>query len=271
MTALQQSEPADDLVVIGAKPQDEFYRYRWEGRDLPSWSSLRHIAGIKPQIHGWALDGMVTEAIRMGTTIAAATVTNSPAATEWVRRKLWEASLEERDRPARLGTKVHQAVETGLDPEQADPDIASKLRQFRHFLAVTGAKVIGQEYQVYNLELGYGGTVDLLLLLPDGSIWVVDIKSGKSLWGEHALQVMGYLQGQIVGRDDVVDEALTAFHRSARGMAVLHLTDAYAEFRSMVTDLETWEAFRGLFRFAMWQHDHDDIDSVTVAKRRFRA
>lgn len=261
----------DDFLVIGAKPHDPFYRYRWEGRDLPSWSTLRHVAGIKSQIHGWALDGMVTEAIRMGTTIAAAVSTNNPAAVEYVRTKLWEASIEECDRPARLGTKVHLAVETGVDPDHADADIAAKLRQYRHFINATGVEILGHEYQVYNLEVGYGGTVDLLALLPDGRIYVVDIKSGKNIWGEHALQVMGYMQGRFVGRDDVVDEAMTAFHRSAHGMAVLHLTDDYAEFVAMTPDQDTWAAFLGLHRFAVWQHAHDSIDDVAIAKRRFRA
>lgn len=261
----------DDVVVtIGAKPFDPFYRYRWQGRDLPSWSTLRAIAGVKTQIHGWALDGMVTEAIRMSTTIAAAVTTGNDAAIDWVRAKLWEASIEERDRPARLGTKVHLAVETGVDPDHADADIAAKLASFHHWLRVSGARILRHEYQVYNLTVGYGGTVDLLALLPDGRIFVIDIKSGKHLWGEHALQVMGYLQAEFAGTDDVVDEGLTAFHRSAHGMAVLHLADDFWDFRAMTADQKTWAAFLGLHRFATWQHEHDDIDSVTWSKRRGR-
>lgn len=267
---LPPAEGPGALITVGEPARDPFYRYRWQGRDLPSWSTIRHIAGIKQQIHAWALEGMVTEALAMGTTIAAAAVTGQPAAVDMVRRRLWDAATEERDRAARLGIKVHQAVETGVRPEIADADIARKLGSFHHWLARSGARILRHEYRIYNLTVGYGGTVDLLVVLPNGRVFVVDIKSGKNLWGEHALQVMGYLQGEFVGLDDVVDEGLTAFHRGVHGMAVLHLGDDFWEFRSLLPDQATWDAFRGLFTFAVWQHEHDDIESVTLAKRRSR-
>lgn len=256
------------VIEIGAPVRDPFHRYTWRGRDLPSWSTLRATAGLKPQIHAWALEGMVSEALAMGPTIAAAVTTNEPAAVAWVRSRLWDAAVDARDTAARLGTRVHEAVETGVDPAIAPTDIALKLAAFRAWMAASGAVLLGQEYQIYNLTLGYGGTVDLLVLLPDGSIWVVDLKSGKSLWGEHALQLTGYVNGEFVGRDDEVDDALTAFHRQARGMAVLHLRDNGWEFRSLRSDPETWVAFEGLFRFATWQHDHDSIEAVTVGVRK---
>lgn len=256
------------FVTVGAKPRDEFYRYAWQGRDLPSWSTIRAIAGVKPQIHSWVLEGMVTEALRMGPTIAAAVQTNEPAAIKWVRTRLWDAAVAERDKAADLGTRVHGAVEQGHDPALVSVDVAKKLAWFRDWCAVSGATILAQEYQVFNLTLGYGGTVDLLVLMPDGSIWIVDLKSGRSLWGEHALQLMGYVQGEFVGRDDAIDDTLTAFHRSARGMAVLHLRDDGWEFRSLRADAETWAAFRGLLTFARWQHANDDIDTVTLGKRR---
>lgn len=255
-------------ITIGAPVRDAFYRYTWQGRDLPSWSTLRSTAGMRPQIHAWALEGMVTEAMALGPTIAAAVTTNDEAAVAWVRTKLWDAATERRDRAARLGTRVHEAVELGTDPQLAPADIAAKLGWFRDWLAVSKATILGQEYAIYNLTVGYGGTVDLLVLMPDGSTWVVDLKTGNSVWGEHALQVMGYVQGEFVGADDVVDEALTAFHRQARGMAVLHLSDDGWSFHSLRPDPATWEAFRGLLAFATWQHDHDDIRDVTVGLRR---
>jgi hypothetical protein len=262
MTTLTIGQPAID--------PDPFHRYRWQGRDLPSWSTIRDIAGVKRKVHTWALERMVEEAMRWGPTILAATQTANPAAEALVRRKLLEAAEEERMTAARLGTRIHEAVEHGMAPEDAPSDIAQRLLVFRSFLVRSGAQVLGQEYQVYNLTVGYGGTVDLLLLLPDGRIWVVDIKTGRSVWGEHALQLEGYRQGEFVGRDDIVDEAMTAFHRSAFGTAVLHLTDEHADFLALTPDPEAWPAFLGLHRFASWLHDHDRIEEVTMAKRRIK-
>lgn len=261
-------------IVIGAPVRDPFYRYTWQGRDLPSWSTIRAAAGMRPQIHAWALGGMADAALEMSGTLAAATTTGDEAAIKWARARLWDAAVDARDTAARLGTRVHEAVELGTDPALAPSDIAAKLGWFRDWLAVSRAKVLAQEYAIYNLTVGYGGTVDLLVLMPDGSVWVVDLKTGKSVWGEHALQVMGYVHGEFVGVDtedgQQVDEAVTAFHRSARGMAVLHVTDDGWAFHSMRPDAATWEAFTGLFRFAAWQHDHDDIADVTLGVRRSR-
>lgn len=256
------------VLVVGQKAADPFYRYRWQGRDLPSWSTIRAIAGIKLPIHEWSLRGLADEAMRWGPTIAAATSTGNEVAIGWLRDKLLAAAYAERDRAARLGTRVHAAVEHGIDPSQAEADIAPRLTWYRNWLARSGARILGQEYQVYNLAVGYGGTVDLLVALPDGSIWLVDVKSGKSVWGEVALQVTGYRRAEFVGRDDVVDEAMTVLHHGITGIAVLHLADDRWEFDALVQDEDTWQAFVGLHRFACWQHDHDDIRDVTWSRRR---
>lgn len=263
----------DFAITIGAPPPDPFYRYWWQGRPLPSWSTIRAAAGMRPQIHAWALGGMADAAVAEAGTLAAAVATGDESAVKWARARLWDAAVDARDSAARLGTRVHEAVETGLALELAPPDLAPKLAAFYDWLRVSRAQILGQEYAVYNLTVGYGGTVDLLVLMPDGSIWVVDLKTGKSLWGEYALQIMGYVHGEFVGATDDegvqrVDEALTAFHRAARGMAVLHLSDSGWEFRSLTPDPRTWAAFQGLLAFADWQHDHDDIASVTAGVRR---
>ena len=70
------------------------------------------------------------------------------------------------------------------------PEVAPRLRQYLDWLEVSGAEVLGAEFQVWNLTIGYAGTVDLLVRFRDGSIWVIDLKTGKGLYGEHALQLI---------------------------------------------------------------------------------
>lgn len=150
---------------------------------------------------------------------------------------------------------------------QVAPDLWTK---FVDNPLVERLEVLAAERQVWNLTLGYAGTFDLLVRLRDGTIWLVDIKTGKGVYSDHALQLMAYSMAEFVGSDDVVDEAATELLRGIGGMAVLHLADDHWEFRAVRHDAATWSAFRGLLSFATWSADHDTPDSFTVAARTGR-
>lgn len=249
--------------TIGQPPRDQFHRYTWQGRDLPSWSTIRAAAGMKPQLHAWALRGMADMAVEMGLVLGAAVENGDTAAVSWARDRLWEAAAEALGAKARLGTRVHEAAHRRDDP--ATPELEPYLRQDRAFLAATGATIVASEFTIFNLSIGYGGTADRLLLMPDGGLWLVDLKTG-SLWGEHLLQVTGYAMGEFVAVADQIDERTTAMLRRLAGVAVLQLTPDAWEFRTLRADARAWAAFRGLAAFAGWIHDHDDIESVTVSR-----
>lgn len=253
--------------TIGAPPRDPFHRYTWQGRDLPSWSTLRATAGMKPQLHAWALRGMADMAVEMGLVLGAAVENGDAAAVSWARERLWDAAVDAQGIKARRGTAVHEAV-AGQRP--SDPELEPYLQQDRAFLDHTRATVVASEFTIYNLTVGYGGTADRLLLMPDGGLWLVDLKTG-SLWGEHLLQVTGYAMGEFVASEDQVDERTTAMLHRLTGVAILQLTPEGWEFRTLRIDARAWSAFRGLAVFAGWLHDHDDIDTVTASLLRGHA
>ena len=68
------------------------------------------------------------------------------------------------------------------DPESgaiiAAEEIRPKLRQYLAWLHESGAEVLLKERQVWNLELGYAGSFDLLCRFPNGELWIVDLKTG---------------------------------------------------------------------------------------------
>lgn len=69
------------------------------------------------------------------------------------------------------------------------------------------------------------------------------------------MQLAGYLMGEFVGRDDVVDEQLTALLQQVSGVAILHLTEEPSatgwEFVGLdAQKLPTvWTAYRGVIRY----------------------
>jgi hypothetical protein len=262
------------MITIGPGPKNAttdrqgLRTYTWQGRKLPSVTTVRRMAGIPHGLHQWAVGKVIDKAIDTLPEIFARVSTGDPSEIAMVRSALRRASTEERDAAARLGTAVHDAAASGRALTEVDPEVAPRLRQYLDWRAVSRAEILAVEFQVFNLTEGYAGTADLLARFPDGSVWLIDLKTGKGLYGEHSLQLIAYLMAEFVGTDDVIDEDATHLLHQASGLGVLHLAADHWEFRSLRADPDTWTAFRGLLRFATWMHEHEAIDTVTVGARK---
>lgn len=260
-------------VTVGPRnartdPQSGLRFYRWHGFDLPSVTTIRRMAGIPFGLHNWAIGKVVDRALDEWSELGEKLRTGDPADTALVRHRLRQAATDERDAAARLGTAVHDAAATGKALTDVPPDVAPRLRQYLDWLEKSGAEILGSEFQVWNLTVGYAGTADLLCRFPDGSIWVVDLKTGKGIYGEYALQLLAYLMAEFIGEDDTRDERLSGLLAQARGVAVLHLADDHWEFVSLRADGETWTAFRGLLAFGLWMRDHEARESFALGSRK---
>lgn len=247
--------------------------YEWNGRWLPSVTTIRHLAGVPRRLHESSITKVIDRAIDRMTVYRGLLETGEAAALEGVRKDMRAASTEHRDRKAALGTAVHSAIEGALALTQVGPDIAPRLRQHMSWSAGSGVEVLARECQVWNLTVGYAGTIDLLGRFPDGSIWVVDDKTGgedwdEGLYPEQVLQLVPYLMGEFIGNDGYVDPELTEALHQASGIGILHLIDKGWEFRSLRASPAEWKAFRGLMDFAMWAAENPGIDSVTLGRKR---
>lgn len=242
-------------------PQSGLRYYRWQGRELPSVTSIRRMAGLPFGLHMWAINQVVSYALDHLADITARVA--DPAQVAVIRHELRGAATAERDRAAARGTAIHDAAASERTLAEVDAAIASAHRQYLDFMAVSRAETLASEFQCWNLTAGYAGTADRLVRFPNGQIYLVDFKTGKGLYGEHALQLTAYLMAEFVGENDVVDERLTALLHEAEGIGVLHLSDTGWEFRGLRLDPQAWGAFRGLLTFSLWMRDHESIDSVT--------
>jgi hypothetical protein len=202
---------------------------------------------------------------------------------EEARRWLRQAATEERDAKAALGTAVHELAAAGRRPEDV-PDgltirrdgaaievdgvaVRRRLAHYLDWLAVSGAEPLLRERQVWHLGIGYAGTFDLVARMRDGSLWMVDLKTGAGTYAEHLLQLLAYLMAEFVGEEGTIDEAATALLHEVSGMAVLHLAGDGWEFLALRPDAAAWSAFRGLVAFAMWTLANPDLAALTVGRR----
>ncbi len=286
-------------------PESELRFYTWKERtDLISSTSVRKAAGQPRRLVQWQISRVVERAVD-GHDELLAMLTRERKPRERVleknRRKeasswLRGAATEERDRKSALGTAIHQVAATGQVPpdgvlhipvgrkviDVTIEDMRPRLSQYADWLATSGVEILATEAQVFNLTLGYGGSMDILCRYRDGSIGIVDIKTGgecdcdegktcpggHGVYGDHVIQQVAYLHGEFIGRDDVVDERLTGFlHRVSR-VALLHLDEHEWEWRELEMEDGAWEAFCGLLPFARWATAHEEPDSFSKGTRR---
>ena len=284
-------------------PETGMRYYTWQDRRLVSVTSIRRMAGVPFNLVQWQISRIVGRAVgrvdsktkefipgRFDELTAMMTRERKPRervleknrakeAGTWLRA----AATEERDAAAALGTAVHDAAAQGLTPADL-PEVWSfrkdgvdvgvlgeemkpRLAQYLDWLEVSGMTLVLSERQAFNLTLGYAGSFDLIARARDGSLWLIDIKTGKGTYSDHVLQALAYLMAEFIGSDDVVDEGATQLLHRVSGIAILHLADEGWEFIEPVADPEAWGAFRGLLRFATWTAAHDSPESFTVASR----
>jgi hypothetical protein len=251
--------------------------YTWRGNEYPSVTTIRRLAGLPHGLHQWQISRVIEAAMARAPDIMQAFIipgqVEKEAALTLIRSDLRAAATAERDAAARLGTSVHDAAakDLPLDHPGVSPEMRSRLAHFHDWLDESRAVVLASEFQCWNLTVGYAGTADLLVRMPQGEIWLVDLKTGKSIYGEHALQLIAYLMAEFVGADDVVDDALTGLLQKVDGIAILHLSEEGWEFDVIRSDRQTWDAYRGLLTFATWMRSHERADDVRVASRKGKA
>jgi hypothetical protein len=249
-------------------PETGLRYYDWRGQKLPSTTSLRRMAGVPFTLHQWALSRVIERATEEHVLLEAM-MSRPKRPRERVRDKnvrkeagrwLRSAATEERDAAAELGTLVHDlAVARVALQNVADPDAAPFLGNFYDWLDVSGVHIIATEQQVFAPTLGYAGTFDLLVEFPNGDIGVIDLKTGRGTWPEHALQLVSYALAEFVGADDVIDVALTAALHRANTMALLHLRADGWEYQRIPADAQMFDAFKGLISFAVWMAKHPTL------------
>jgi hypothetical protein len=251
-------------------PETGLRYYDWQGRKLPSTTSLRRMAGIPFNLHQWTVSKVVERAVGEYP-VMAQMMTRPAKARERVRDKnvakevgrwLRSAATEERDAAAELGTLVHDLAVRRIGLQNVDPDAAPFLAQFYDWLNVSGVNIVATERQVFNLTVGYAGTFDLLVEFRNGDLGIVDIKTGRGTYAEHALQLVSYALGEFIGQDDIIDVPLTkALHR-ANTMALLHLSPTGWTYKRVPADVSMFKAFEALTTFAIWMAEHPQIDGL---------
>jgi hypothetical protein len=127
---------------------------------------------------------------------------------KWLAEKGWDEAEAIKSAAGDKGSKVHKAAElilaggkvniddkfpnpsTGLD-EELTPQEYECLMSLVDWLDTTKPEIISTEYNVFDEIEGYAGTVDMKCKI-NGELYIVDLKTGQSIWPEYELQLSAY-------------------------------------------------------------------------------
>lgn len=175
-------------------------------------------------------------------------VLDKPALSNWYKRQVAEAAVNRldewqsmtdpvkwlmgmpdatRDTAASIGSSVHLLADMagrspdGLGAFEIPEGTQTYLAAFRDFLGHSGGSqaIVSSEKAVLNLSEGFAGTFDLLMQIRD-ELWLLDVKSGKGVYPDYALQLAAYGMAEHIALEG--DPTLYPFPEPKR-YGVLHL------------------------------------------------
>jgi hypothetical protein len=168
------------------------------------------------------------------------------------------------DRKATTGTLVHEAVSAAIAGQPVDPDLLTDeqhaiVDQFYRWQRAFAPDYLASEFAVFSDTYEYAGTADMAVRI-DGRTYLVDVKTGKDLWPDVALQLAAYANADfyMVGKQRVTPWPFDEW-------AVLHLRSERWEFRAVRDEYRelAWRRFRALREVAYWtQHEGQKVDQV---------
>lgn len=194
----------------------------------------------KPALMYWAAKMVATAAVeRYGLLGQMIDEDGEQGAIDWLKASHRRMT----NKAADIGSEVHNIAEAHLTmnpaevedmiDEVTDPMARRKLAQVVAFFDYTKPKVIAVEAVVFNRTHRYAGTLDFILDIDHPEILkrfgttdsirlMVDLKTGKGVYAEAALQLSAYANAEFMASLDVEEMTVP----KVDGGAVLHVTES---------------------------------------------
>lgn len=167
-----------------------YHMYYIDGQHAPGVTTILNGALNKPALLKWA-----PKAVAEWVADHLDEVTEMKA---WNRddvvKELKETPWRQRDEAADRGTEVHSLAERLVKGELVEvPEaLSAHVDHYIEFLNTWNPKPVLVEATAVNRRWHYCGQLDLVADLPNGERALLDLKTGKGVYGNHALQFAGY-------------------------------------------------------------------------------
>lgn len=227
------------------------HHYTYEGKTYPGVTGILGVLDKSGPLMSWASKETAKAAIKLGPdglTKLIDTVGEDGAIKALTAKSGWE-----RDEAAKLGTEVHRLADLVVTGQPTPPmaeNVRSRVLAYAAWWKGSGWTLRLSEAAVVNPSAGYGGTFDLLARDPDGRTVLADIKTGKGVYSEAALQLAAYGMAEYVAPfDSDTAYPMPEIHR----YVIVHvLADSVREIEVPVGAAER-QAFMACIDLAEWR------------------
>jgi hypothetical protein len=253
-------------------PDSGLRYYLFNDRQLVSVTSMRRVVGMPFALANW----QVSQAIRAAALIRGTSVEKALDEEQYPKH-LRKATMAERDAAAALGSSVHHAAEQGVRAaDLADTDDRKPfLVQYEAWRKTMGPNILLHEAQVFHLSEGYAGSLDLIADVSTHmrapTRYLVDLKTGKGTYTDHAIQLALYFGAQFIGGfdpiegQDVIFPAQSALLEGCERAAILHLRPDGWEFIEVPITDELAAAALDMVHLARFFLAHPTIETLKGA------
>lgn len=163
---------------------------------------------------------------------------------------------QQRDTAAATGTEVHALAADLVAGAGVDvpPHLVRRVQGYAKWLDEWQVDPIASEYTVASRKVGYAGTADLAARVEAGP-WKgrnvgLDVKTGRGVYGETALQLAAYVSAEVLMGPD--GDELDPYAIDCT--AVVHVTDDGVAVYPLAADPATIARQFEVFRHVAWLH-----------------
>lgn len=213
------------------------------GEEVPSVTTIIKHAFPKPKVTEWAARKSAEYAVAHWKELDPL-----PVMEKVDRIRLAHEVI--RDEAANIGDAVHETVDAWSRGEvrEITKGTNSYLNQFIGFIFDVQPKFLENEVTLWSRRYQYAGTADAIIER-NGEIWLIDIKSGKRVYEETALQLSALAGCDFIIRSSGEEEeipaldVLAALHIRPRSWKLIPIT-------SYEKNLSAFLAAREVFRWS---------------------
>lgn len=163
------------------------HNYTLDGERVPSVTTILKQGVPKPALVAWAAQSVAAAAVDGWDELSDMSLSQR-------LRILERAPWDQRDAAALRGTDLHvifEAVVLGLEVTLQDR-LVGPARALTRFVDRWDVQPVLTETAVASYDFRYAGTLDLIADLVDGQRWLLDLKSGKTVYDDACLQLAAY-------------------------------------------------------------------------------
>lgn len=219
------------------------HHYTYDGKTYPGVTGMLNILDKSGPLMGWAA--------RQTAEAAIAQIDNLPSLLESVGgegviKALTARSGWKRDEAASIGTEIHGLADLVVRGEPTPPMgdvVRDRVLKYADWWKASGWKLRLSEAMVVSPALGYGGTFDLLAYDADGKTVLADVKTGKGVYKEVALQLTAYGMASFVDAGGkvfpmVVPDRYVVLHVTAAGVREIEINVGQMEQTAWLACIE---------------------------------